>query len=82
MSEPIPEAVREQAVREYMASIGSKKTEAKVQAARANGARTRFTPKPLAELDCTCGKCPDDPKSYCPRGRAIRRRLAAGQPLD
>ena len=61
-----------------MSAIGSKKTPAKVAAARANGKATRFKLKPLEDLECRCGKCPDNPKTYCPRGRAIiRRRKAA-----
>jgi hypothetical protein len=72
MSDEIPDAVRA-----YMSQIGSKKTEAKKDAARRNGAATRFAPKPLEELECTCGKCPSDPKTYCPRGRAIIRRRTA-----
>ncbi len=72
MSEKIPKAVHE-----YMSAIGSKRTEAKLAAARRNGAATRFTPRPLEDFDCTCGQCPDNPKTYCPRGRAIRRRQAA-----
>jgi hypothetical protein len=72
----------QQTISAAMSILGSRKTEAKLEAARRNGAATRFQPKPLSELECTCGKCPDDPKSYCPRGRAIRRRRAAGQPLE
>ena len=74
MSNKIPDAVRD-----YMSAIGSKKTEAKIEAAKRNGAATRFTAKPLEELECKCGKCPDDPKTYCPRGRAIIRRRATAQ---
>lgn len=72
MSKEIP-----QAVRDYMSEIGSKKTPAKIEAARQNGAGTRFKPKPLEEFECKCGKCPDAPKTYCPRGRAILRRQRA-----
>jgi DNA-binding PadR family transcriptional regulator len=32
---------------------------------------------PLAAFACTCEKCPDQPKTYCPRGRAIIRRQRA-----
>ncbi len=74
MSEEIP-----QAVRDYMSAIGSKKTEAKQEAARRNGAATRFKPRPLDEFECKCRKCPEDPKTYCPRGRAILRRRAAAE---
>jgi hypothetical protein len=77
MPEKIPDAVRE-----YMSAIGSRKTEKKLKAIARNGLSTRFKPKPLSELECICGKCPSDPKTYCPRGRAIRRRIAKGLPLD
>ncbi len=72
MNKEIPKAVRQ-----YMSAMGSKKTDAKSAAARRNGVATRFAPKPLEEFECKCGKCPDDPKTYCPRGRAILRRRAA-----
>jgi len=62
--------------------LGSVKSERKAASSAANGAATRFKAKPLAELECKCGKCPGEPKTYCPRGRAIIRRRAAGQPIE
>ena len=67
---------------EAAATLGRIKSERKTQAARQNakqprpnGRKTRKQ-KPLEAFACTCGKCPDDPKTYCPRGRAIIRRRA------
>lgn len=61
-----------------MKVLGSRKTEAKREAARRNGAATRYKAKPLAEFECKCAAgndAPDDAhKTYCPRGRAFRRR--------
>lgn len=62
--------------------MGSASSEKKRLAAIKNSEHTRFKAKPLSELACTCGKCPDDPKTTCPRGRAIRRRKAKGLPLE
>jgi hypothetical protein len=58
-------------------ALGSITTPRKAASSARNGAVTQFKPKPLESFACTCGKCPDDPKTYCPRGRAIRRRQAA-----
>jgi hypothetical protein len=72
----------EKLISEAMRLLGSRTSEKKRAAVAQNNAATRFKPKPLNQLECICGKCPDHPKSHCPRGRAIRRRLAAGQPLN
>jgi hypothetical protein len=69
-------------ITDVMRILGSRRSERKAESSRRNSLKTRFQSKPLHELECTCGKCPDDPKTYCPRGRAIRRRLAKGQPLE
>jgi hypothetical protein len=64
-------------IRRAMSAIGKRKTPAKAAASRANGAkggRPKTNLKPLEDFVCTCHKCPDDPKTYCPRGRAIIRR--------
>jgi hypothetical protein len=65
-----------------MKVIGARKTPKKAASSRANGklgGRPAGTLKPLESFECKCGKCPDDPKTYCPRGRAILRRRAAAQ---
>jgi hypothetical protein len=67
---PIPDAVRE-----YMSELGSKRTPAKLEATRKNaalGAAARR--KDPLDLPCTCGQCPDTPKTTCPRGRLLRQR--------
>ncbi len=72
-------------IRRAMGLIGSRKTPAKAAASRANGlkgGRPNGTLKPLSEFECKCGKCPDDPKTYCPRGRAILRRRAAASKVE
>jgi hypothetical protein len=68
-------------IRQAMSVIGSRRTEAKAQAARENGkrgGRPKGIGKPLAEFPCTCGaKADADHLSNCPRGRAYRRRQKA-----
>lgn len=58
--------------REAMRAIGSIKTPKKAVTSAANGRKN--VGRPLETFACNCGKCPDDPKGYCPRGRAIKRR--------
>jgi hypothetical protein len=73
-SEEIPAEVRA-----YMARMGSKKTPAKVEAARANAAKgaaaRRLDP---ATVLCTCGGGDSvelaDHKTTCPRGRLLYQR--------
>jgi len=65
---------------EAAAALGSIKSAKKAASSAANGIKTRWQAKPLEELACTCGKCPDSPKTYCPRGRAIIRRHAKANP--
>ncbi len=65
-----------------MSLIGSRKSEKKAATSAENGrkgGRPAGALKPLESFVCTCGKCPDDPKTYCPRGRAIIRRRNAAQ---
>jgi hypothetical protein len=66
---------------EAAAALGSIKTAKKAASSTRNGAATRFKPVPLDELECRCGKCPDNPKTNCPRGRAILRRQRAAQSI-
>ncbi len=65
-------------VRQAMSIIGKRTSPKKAKSSAANGAtggRPKGTVKPLAEFKCTCGADRDDAhKSYCPRGRAFRRR--------
>lgn len=61
-------------ISEVMRALGQRTSEAKKKAASENGRATRFQAKPIEDFECRCGKCPDDPKTYCPRGRAIIRR--------
>lgn len=61
---------------EAAAALGSIKTPKKAASSAANGIKTRWQAKPLEALTCTCNKCPNDPKTYCPRGRAMIRRAA------
>jgi hypothetical protein len=69
-----------------MAALGSRTSEKKRKTSAANVARTQFKPRPLLELACSCGGggvlAVEAHKTTCPRGRALRRRVAAGQPLE
>jgi hypothetical protein len=63
-------------VRAYMSELGKTQSEAKTKTARENlalGAAARR--KDPATLPCTCGQCPDNPKTTCPRGRLLRQRM-------
>jgi hypothetical protein len=66
-------------IREAMSLLGKRTSEKKRAAVARNNAATRFQEQPLEALECRCGKCPDDPKTYCPRGRAIIRRRKAAE---
>jgi hypothetical protein len=65
-------------IRQAMSIIGKRTSPKKKKSSAANGAtggRPRGTFKPLAEFECKCGATSDDAhKTYCPRGRAYRRR--------
>ena len=68
-----------------MSVIGSRTSEKKAATSAANGrkgGRPAGALKPLESFTCTCGKCPDDPKTYCPRGRAIIRRRAQAEAVQ
>jgi hypothetical protein len=41
-------------------------------------------PQPLSAIECTCkaGNSLEGHKSYCPRGKAIKRRQDKGLPLE
>jgi hypothetical protein len=70
MSKQIPAEVRN-----YMSQIGRIKTPAKVAASRRNASvAAQARRKDPASLPCTCGQCPDNPKTTCPRGRLLRQR--------
>lgn len=61
--------------------MGAITTERKRASSAANGWLVRNPGRklaPLETLDCTCGGDGLDHRSYCPRGRAIRRRQKAG----
>jgi hypothetical protein len=62
-------------VRAYMSAMGSKKTAAKAASSRRNAeiAAAARRKDPL-DLECTCGQCPDNPLTTCPRGRLLRQR--------
>lgn len=72
---------------EAAATLGRIKSERKTLAARQNAQRPRPNgrkprkQRPLEAFTCTCGQCPDNPKTYCPRGRAIIRRRAQTEGL-
>jgi hypothetical protein len=74
MSTHIPDEVRE-----YMSKLGKSKSPAKLKAQRRaavlGGQARRKDPN---TLPCTCGQCPDNPKTTCPRGMLLyqRARLA------
>lgn len=75
MAQQIPDAVRA-----YMSEIGSKTTEAKTRTARANLAKgPEARRKDPMSLPCTCGQCPGNPKTTCPRGRLLRQRARNAQ---
>lgn len=59
-------------ISEAMRILGSRKSEKKAASSRANLGKRKL--KPIADFRCDCKKCPDAPKTYCPRGRAILRR--------
>lgn len=68
-------------IRRAMSVIGSRTSEAKTATSRFNGKKGGRPPgggKPLEALECRCSVGPDAAdeahKSYCPRGRAYRRR--------
>lgn len=61
-------------ISEAMGLLGKRTSEKKRAAVARNNVATRFKAKPLEELTCVCGQCPDNPKTSCPRGRAILRR--------
>lgn len=63
---------------------GSIKSERKAAAVRENGKLGGKRRLPLSEIRCNCGSksLTSGHKSTCPRGLAIKRRLAKGQPLD
>jgi len=71
--------------RDQAASAGSRTSEAKAAASRANGATGGRKPKPLSEIPCTCASRrkirkaggPVSHPSSCPRGRALWRRERA-----
>lgn len=72
-----------------MGILGSRKSPHKAAQARANGqrgGRPAGSVKPLIEIPCECHGGAvldvDAHKASCPRGRAIRRRIAAGQPIE
>ncbi len=62
-------------VRAYMSAMGSKKTAAKAASSRRNAevAAAARRKDPMT-LPCTCGACPDNPLTTCPRGRLLRQR--------
>jgi len=62
---------------------GSVKSERKSAASRENGKLGGKKLSPLSEIPCNCGapELTSGHKSTCARGRAIKRRLAKGQPL-
>jgi len=75
MAQQIPDAVRA-----YMSAIGSKQTEAKIKTARENLAKgPESRRKDPLSLPCTCGQCPDNSKTTCPRGRLLRQRARLAQ---
>lgn len=68
-------------IRRAMSVIGSRTSEAKTATSRFNGKKGGRPPgggKPMEALECRCSVGPDAAdeahKSYCPRGRAYRRR--------
>ena len=73
------EKTEAQVISEAMGLLGKRTSEKKRAAVARNNVATRFQAKPLEALACICGKCPDSPKTYCPRGRAIIRRRAKAQ---
>lgn len=73
------EKTEAQVISEAMGLLGKRTSEKKRAAVARNNAATRFQAKPLEALACICGKCPDSPKTYCPRGRAIIRRRAKAE---
>jgi hypothetical protein len=64
-------------VKAYMSALGKIRTEKRAAASARNGKSPKIKIKPIESFDCTCKRCPDNPKTYCPRGRAILRRRAA-----
>ena len=62
---------------------GMVRSDAKARQSRLNGLRGGKKLKALAEIECNCGanELTSGHKATCLRGRAIKRRIAKGQPL-
>lgn len=77
----------EEARREAARLLGSIRTERKAAASRANGFKPGHAfgagrkPVPLLEIPCTCaaGEALEGHHWKCPRGQAVKRRIAAGR---
>lgn len=70
------------------AAMGRVRSERKTASSRANAQRPRPNRqgKPLQDIPCNCNApansiSPQDHKSLCPRGRAIRYRIKNNKPL-
>ena len=75
-------AANREDVRKVMSALGSRTSDRKRRAAAENS-RRRLVVRPIESFECRCGQCPDAPKTYCNRGRAIlRRRRAAARAAE
>ena len=72
-----------EARREAARLMGRATSERKAAAVRENGKLSKSEGRPMVPLSdyaCTCGRGDSlEHKTTCPRGRAIRRRIAAGK---
>lgn len=66
-----------EARREAARLMGSVRSPIKAQKAQENGKLGGRPRKDPDTLPCTCGGCPQAPKSTCPRGLLIRRHNRA-----
>jgi len=75
-SQELPPDVMEKALRQIMRQRGSVRSEKKAEASARNGRLGGRPLRLLSDLPCTCGAgdALTGHKTYCPRGKAIKRR--------
>jgi len=76
----LPPDVVARALRQIMRERGSVRSAKKAGSSAENGRLGGRPERPLSDLLCACsaGDALDGHKTYCPRGRAIKRRQGSG----